>query len=208
MRWIGLLRGRFGQRRPPRPGTRAGSQCGHREPRAGHLRWGRDHRGYFRRNLGSAESGRDRAREPRVRWPSFHVEAQDENLAGEHLRLRLHSDGPGLALDVRWSIYRFPEPGRTGARRADEELAARASTAVRGLRPGESYPASTDVPMKEPMHPLFDDEPWSLVVRWSDSAGRRWQFSEWSGGRELASRPLRVRQSLWAPPEQSPGWAG
>lgn len=41
-------------------------------------------------------------------WPAFTIKYGDEAPTGEQVNevsVRLHNDGPGMAQDVRWSIY-------------------------------------------------------------------------------------------------------
>jgi hypothetical protein len=123
-------------------------------------------------------------------WPEYWIEKADAHHVTDLLLVRLHSDGPGIALDARWSLCGVPERGRrtTWGRawlREEEAAGASATWAIRALRPGEtsgSIERSVDADELE-------DEPWWIVVRWSDSGGRRWSFSEGSRGRELAPKP-------------------
>ncbi len=130
-------------------------------------------------------------------WPEFGVDEGYDDNEFPYVWVRLRSDGPGIALDVRWSIFVVPEPGCSAWQRAEEEAAASAKRAVRALRPGQGFPAERDRPQTAAMPARLRDEPWSVVVRWSDSAGRRWEFVESTGGLELAHRPRRVRRARW-----------
>lgn len=124
-------------------------------------------------------------------WPVYSVEGPDQNLSTHRLRVRLHSAGPGIAFDVRWSVL-FPDVGRRAWRQAEKDAARGASDAVRSLRPGESAPKGTppyEVVVNE--HPF--DQAWFLVVRWSDSAGRRWEFIE-NDRRDVAHKPVKLRR--------------
>ncbi len=132
-------------------------------------------------------------------WPAFIVGHEDtwDNSGAYGVRVRLHADGPGVALDVRWSLYFADEPGRE--KEAEAEAKARAAPAIRAMRPGESWPEkdggwSEMIPVPPPP---YDDLPYWIVVRWSDSAGRRWEFSEPGAGRQLAQRPRRVKNPSW-----------
>jgi hypothetical protein len=132
-------------------------------------------------------------------WPAFTIGHEDtwDDRGPFGVRVRLHADGPGVALDVRWSLYFPDEPGRE--KYVDAEAAASASAAIRAMRPGESWPEedgqwSEMIPVPPPPH---DDLPYSILVRWSDSAGRRWEFTEAGTGRELAKPPRRVSKPAW-----------
>lgn len=129
-------------------------------------------------------------------WPDFRV-SEDESDGFSYVLVRLRSDGPGIALDVRWSLYFMPEPGRTARRRAESEAEATASSAVRALRPGACSPPERQAIEGRRIHPDLRDEPWSVVVRWSDSAGRRWEFVESTQGRRLAHKPRKLRAPTW-----------
>jgi hypothetical protein len=121
-------------------------------------------------------------------WPEFSTHAQDVNHASRWLKVRLHSDGPGIALDVRWSVFFVPEPGRVAWRR---ELRSRRPP------PPESSPAQALPADEQTIGDELEDEPWWIVVRWSDSAGRRWEFNEATAGRELARKPRKIRRPTW-----------
>jgi hypothetical protein len=143
-------------------------------------------------------------------WAEPTFERLDGKPAARRLRVRLHSDGPGIALDVRWSIDGPPEVTRAARRRARETVAATATRPVRALRPGEAHPALTieapydDDAVCPSSHRIIHDdpgeEPWWIVVRWSDSAGRRWE-SGVAMGDELArpARKLRRWSGTWRP---------
>jgi hypothetical protein len=131
-------------------------------------------------------------------WPEYWIEGPDENHTTHDLLVRLHSDGPGIALDARWSVCGVPERGRRTTwwrawQREEEVAGASAIPAIRALRPGEISAVSGRVVDVD----RLEEEPWWLVVRWSDSGGRRWSFSEGSRGRELAPRPRRLRRPRW-----------
>lgn len=144
-------------------------------------------------------------------WAEMTLDSIDDST--RRLRVQLHSDGPGIALDVRWSLGGPWDPTRTGYRRDQEEVATRATPAIRALRPGFSYPAlavadasneaEIEASYSATERYIHDEysEAWWIVVRWSDSAGRRWEFSEATAGRELAQPPGRVRRQplTWRP---------
>lgn len=131
------------------------------------------------------------------------------------LRVQLHSDGPGIALDVRWSLGEpAADPGRRAHRKTEEETARWATDAVRALRPGESWPsvacatknrAATSAAYADSSRHVDRDQPFWVLVRWTDSAGRRWEFGESSMGRKLANTPRVVRRRRGPP--RNPWWA-
>jgi hypothetical protein len=146
-------------------------------------------------------------------WAEVTDERPDPVVSRRRIRVRLHSDGPGVALDVRWSLG-GPWHGRKAYWRAQEEVAGRATPAIRALRPGSSHPDSraiADAKDEAAIEALYGsteqyiqddgDDPWWVLVRWSDSAGRRWEFSESSEGRVLARPPTKVRSRplTWRP---------
>jgi len=140
-------------------------------------------------------------------WADFEYDQPDRASSMRRLRVQLHSDGPGIALDVRWSVDGPPECGRAARRKAEKEVAHRATPAIRALRPGESHPplaiaaaeaanAASYERSQRSLNDPHDDSIWWIRVRWSDSAGQRWELSESSAGRELAGPPTKVRRQL------------
>lgn len=131
-------------------------------------------------------------------WPKFWAYHPDEWDQGGHGvgSVVLNSDGAGVALDVRWSLLFEPAPGRSAWRQAEAETASTASPVVRALRPGERAP-SKGPGFEREVDPKRLEGRWWVVVRWSDSAGRRWEFKEGDGEQALAGRPKRVRRPCW-----------
>ena len=140
---------------------------------------------------------------------------------GEYkLAVRLHNDGPGLALDVAWTIARRSTSRRRKVqpdnralnplrRRKVQRLIhsavqhvgiARKVPGGRALRSGEANPEADGVWLREELGDQYmKDVPPShfIVVRYSDVAGRRWEYPErLSSARELAPPPRRVRRHL------------
>ena len=148
-------------------------------------------------------------------WAEPSFDRPDPDSGMSRLRIQLHSDGPGIALDVRWSLGGPEDPGWRAHRRAQRETASRATPAIRALRPGDRHPslAVRDAENEDAVEIAYGgtertvdrEEPWWILVRWSDSAGRRWEFSEGSLGRELASAPCIVRRRRWL--RGHPWWA-
>jgi hypothetical protein len=145
-------------------------------------------------------------------WAEVTDDRPDSVVPRRRIRVQLHSDGPGIALDVRWSLDGPSEDGRRAHRRAQEAVAARATPAIRALRPGASYPALAigDTKDAAAIEDLYgsseqyiqdDGDAWWILVRWTDSAGQRWEFSESSAGRVLARPPRKVRRHArsWRP---------
>lgn len=71
-------------------------------------------------------------------WPEFWIVEPDTLHKTARLLVRLHSDGPGIALDVRWSVFFHTEPGRKAMRGAEEEAAANATPAIERCGPGKA----------------------------------------------------------------------
>jgi hypothetical protein len=99
-------------------------------------------------------------------------------------QVQLHNEGPGIALDVRWS-FAIPEWASRGDRER-ETLRSRAlaSEAIRALRPGESSGW-----LSQSLPDLVTTEDWYMLVRYTDSSGVRWEYLEATAS-ELA-RPVR-----------------
>jgi hypothetical protein len=128
-------------------------------------------------------------------WPEWTVEPAEESEEKRQAWLvRLHNDGPGVALDVRWSVEgaaQYPEQYETTA-------ADLASEPIRGMRPGMSVPPIEDPPGHllarwRRVLPFVGDIEW-VVVRFTDSAGVRWEYAEpWEPG-TLADPARRLRR--------------
>jgi hypothetical protein len=124
----------------------------------------------------------------------------------EHRRfvaVRLHNDGPGVALDVRWSLMFWRAEDGAEDRRHSELLQRQlVSTPIRGLRPGQ---ASADQEVTIPSERV--GHTWFAVVRYADSAGQHWQYVEPLNRAELAHPAERLRPPPQTPPEQTlPNW--
>jgi hypothetical protein len=128
-------------------------------------------------------------------WPEWVYEPSDDSSEPWEWRVRLHNDGPGVALDVRWSVRVMFAPPHLSVypeeevrAKAEEETRRRASDPIRGLRPGESWPHSGWLTGTSPP----GDIEW-IAVRFTDSAGVRWEYNEpLSEG--LADPPRRLRK--------------
>jgi hypothetical protein len=102
-------------------------------------------------------------------------------------RVSLHSIGPGIALNVccslrvAWDFEDSPaERKRHDARRATEVIDA--------FPPGETRTMLVNTPPD-----THYDEPWWIVVRWSDSAQRRWERTHEHSDQVLAAPAHRIR---------------
>ena len=127
-------------------------------------------------------------------WPAFTFKGGHRVAGDKHweLKARLHNDGPGVALDVRWSVHAPQSRKRRGVA-AERQAASIASDPIRAMRSGESMPPVDGEWLGPIIAPFERDEPWDVVVRFSDAAGRRWEFSEPASERRMAHRPRRVR---------------
>jgi hypothetical protein len=140
-------------------------------------------------------------------WPAFTIDRSDEEASGHQqirVRVRLHNDGPGMAQDVRWSIYSphtnprpyLPKRWHRDTK-AEAEAREHASPSVRAMQGTESVPPE-DGEWTGPIATwALADDPWWIVVHYSDSAGQRWEFAEPGDQRQLAGRPRRIRRPDW-----------
>jgi hypothetical protein len=112
--------------------------------------------------------------------------------------VRLHNDGPGLALDVRWSLKFVRDADSDEERRRSLRLQRElASAPIRGLRPGQaSADQEVTIPSERVGHSRF------AVVRYADSAGQHWQYVEPINRATLANPAERLRP----PAEALPDW--
>jgi hypothetical protein len=160
----------------------------------------------------SAQASKDAVRRSNMPfvWPAYEVEyGEEEPMTGMQantVRTVLHNDGPGVAIDVRWSMWSPTEgPGRWHPyewqwvpsrvrrlfrrwlrdTRADAESKAGASTSIRAMQPGEEVTSTHTVQ-------FLEGEPAWVVVRYSDSAGERWEYVDPAAPRDLAGLPTRV----------------
>lgn len=122
-------------------------------------------------------------------WPDWRYEHVAEG-KGPEWSVRLHNDGPGVALDVRWSVYVLQPPEEFGGR-ADfdptQEMRRNASEPIRGMRPGTNTGW-----MSGTSESGFEE--W-VVVRFTDSAGSRWEYHEPWDVDDLAE-PVRRLQKV------------
>jgi len=138
------------------------------------------------RSAGASRQAVARANRPFV-WPSFFESTTESELA---VSVQVHNDGPGVALDVRWSLAFFDEHDSSEDERRSEELTGRlASEPSRGLRARDSSDRrQVSIPEERQGH--F----WFVVVRYTDSAGVRWEYAEpWDVG-TLADPVRRLRK--------------
>lgn len=132
-------------------------------------------------------------------WPEYQViydETEDDGIETAAVRVvTLHNDGPGIAVDVRWSTWsptEAPERSRWLPRRwrrdaqADTQSRDSASKSIRAMQPGDTKKDDTSGIT------LLEGDPFWVVVRYSDSAGERWEYTEPGAPRDLAGRPRCV----------------
>lgn len=104
-----------------------------------------------------------------------------------HARVALHSIGPGIALNVRCSLCVESDLEDSPAEQK-RQLARRATEVIDAFPPGKTSTMLVDTP------PDTDyDEMWWIVVRWSDSAQRRWERVHQHSAHALAAPARRVR---------------
>lgn len=103
--------------------------------------------------------------------------------------VRLHNDGPGLAQDV--VAARF-EPSGQG----DQWTLFDRTPVIRAMRGGEAVPPPEHDEMALGVHRAGDDV-WSVVVRWTDTAGQRWELTAPQDPQALTTTPTRLRRRKW-----------
>ena len=82
-------------------------------------------------------------------------------------------------------------PARWGRdSQADAATATSASKAIRAMRPGQQETSAHTLQ-------FLEGEPVWVVVRYTDSAGERWEYTDPGAPRDLAGRPVRVPR--WDP---------
>jgi hypothetical protein len=101
-------------------------------------------------------------------------------------RVELQSIGPGIALNVRCSLRVVADFEDRPAERKRQET-RRATKVVVAFPPGKTSTMFVDTP-----DPDYDDPYW-IVVRWSDSAQRRWERTHEHSEHDLAAPAHRIR---------------
>jgi hypothetical protein len=120
--------------------------------------------------------------------------------------VQIHNGGPGVALEVA-AARSEPTQRRVGTFRKVEEWKESDPTPfVRTLAPGERTPASdTDWHSVGPNR--SGDDILGVLVRYSDTRGKRWQIAVEFDQRRLAGTPRRVRtRARWHLNEQQDTW--
>jgi hypothetical protein len=132
-----------------------------------------------------------RAQRPFV-WPAISHGSDPDGT--RVLRIRLHNDGTGPAYDVRWSVGSLTE-SESGEVVDDAHFTkAHVSPVIRALRASEVLPP--DESWLEKAVALPEDDVWWVLVRWTDSAGARWELTE-QGPSLLRFEPRRLRTWRW-----------
>jgi len=126
-------------------------------------------------------------------------EIEPHREATDPLRVRLRNDGPGVAYDVRWSVGSIrPKPGtdwEDDKYESDDEMARRHRSHVkRALRAGDTHPSADG--WLERKGRLPDDDIWWVLVRWTDTAGVRWELTE-QGPSMQSFGARRLRTHWW-----------
>lgn len=108
--------------------------------------------------------------------------------------VRLHNDGPGLAQDV---VAARMEPSGQGSTWAVFDR----TPTIPALRSGETLPPKDRDELSLGAHTAGDDV-FSVVVRWTDTAGQRWELLAPQERHALTRAPKKLRRGrldMWRP---------
>jgi hypothetical protein len=119
-------------------------------------------------------------------WPAVHIAYDGPDPV---VWVRLHNDGPGLAQDV--VAARLEPSGHE-----DDWAVFDRTPVVRALRAAESLPPEGADPMALGVHRARDDI-WSVAVRWTDTAGQRWELTAPQDPNALTTAPRRLQRRRW-----------
>ena len=119
-------------------------------------------------------------------WPDVRLHYRDKST---EVSVRLHNDGPGLAQDV---VAALLEP-------SDDEhpWAIHDKTpTIRALRSGEANPRDDNEALTLGTHVAGDDI-FSVTVRWTDTAGVRWELVAPQDPKGLTGHTSPLRRYWW-----------
>ena len=119
-------------------------------------------------------------------WPVVQIGYERDRAV---VRVRLHNDGPGLAQDV---VAARLEPTGEG----DTWAVFGRTPVIRAMRAAETLPPPEQEEMSLGAHVAGDDI-WSVVVRWTDTAGQRWELAAPQEQYALTTTPRRLRRRRW-----------
>lgn len=120
-------------------------------------------------------------------WPSVRI-GRDGDVT--RAWVRFFNDGPGLARDVVAARLELGGPQYKKWAVHDR------TPAIRGLRSHETLPPADQDDMALGVHAAGDDV-WAVAVRWTDTAGERWEYQWQPDSTALASAPSRLRRRWW-----------
>jgi hypothetical protein len=149
----------------------------------------------------------DLAHRPFV-MPSY-VISSDRTTEGEDaitFNVTLHNEGGAVALDTSWATVVHRDGAKT-YRRCD--LASPPTAPQRAIRPAESVSSSPNLHPEDPrdridvlngprtMRGNLFEADWRIVIRYTDVAGRRWEYIEPKSSDELAPVARLVESPDW-----------
>jgi hypothetical protein len=133
------------------------------------------------------------------------LEPEDSQL--QLWQVHLGNEGPGVALDVRYSVVFLHEWTRAERKRARGETRRRASKPIRAIHPRQVVDRDHGELLTLVLERTIDT-PWWVVVRFTDSAGVRWEYAEPKEVGALAPPPKRLhrRRPRWLRAWLPPAW--
>jgi hypothetical protein len=140
--------------------------------------------------------------------PSYVISRRDAETVV--FSVTLHNEGSVVALDTCWAVVLLPRESDPSATEVFDRkrLASMPILPQRALRPGESVVSSdgpvfddglrrSDISGARAVRADFFGADWRIVVRYTDVAGRRWEYVEPKSSEELAPAARIVRDPDW-----------
>ncbi len=120
----------------------------------------------------------------------------------------LHNEGATVALDTSWAVVLSNPLGSHPGVFSRQYLSSSPTIPQRAIRPGESVSSSLNRQPDEPMRRSDISGPrvvkgdileagWRIVIRYTDVAGRRWEYVEPMASEDLAPRARFVDNPDW-----------
>jgi hypothetical protein len=148
----------------------------------------------------SAQASREALRRTRAPfiWPAIAIRPSSRETGQHSIGVRLHNDSPGVAFDVRFSLdfaAGSPEKPDTETRYVIPPVCAMRSGEVVPPEKGEPEIVRGDEFVVAGPRDLR--QPWWVVVRYADAAGRRWEIREPADPEGRLLGPLQLRSARW-----------
>jgi hypothetical protein len=135
--------------------------------------------------IAAAVSARSAARGVALNHRPY-VYGEPQSATGGIASVRLHNDGPGTAVEVRWRL------------RAPEGEPTEWSSSIRAMQPGEVLPPYGSDPMSAEVPDGIDGHQfrWFVEAEYSDIRGARWRLHNDRASLSATATPRRIRKGI------------